>query len=126
MYLLKFTEPDYSYKSFGALTKRFENLIEAFNNYNYNFESWLKSEDGKIYLELEVPGYSKEELSINTHENDKYVVIEGENEKKGKYYFKTNIPKNAKNLEAKLEYGILRLEMEVDNDTKSSRTFMLK
>lgn len=101
-----------------------KNLMGSFmNDYNsdgfFLYESLDKSsvsEDGQsIKLELEMPGYKKEDIKISLKEDMLFISAKMERKGKSKSFTKTHIlPKKVdqNSIKASLEDGILSLEIQ--------------
>jgi HSP20 family molecular chaperone IbpA len=104
--------------------RRFLFMFTTLPNYvpKFTLTPWcdthIWSKDNKIWVELDVPGFKKEEIDVLISSSNR-LEVSAENAN-GRTYYKTfQIPKDlTSNPEAKLENGVLTLIWEVASPYK--------
>lgn len=90
----------------------FNNINKVIYNKTYNNAFYWKKEGDHYSMELKIPGYSKEEVSIK--ENKGYLYIEANNDKYGTKESVYEIPEDIKEYKVTLDKGILTINAYPD------------
>jgi HSP20 family protein len=123
------------------------NLFESFGNLNPNlniqkqFTSNIREEDDKYLVDIEAPGMSRDDISIEI--NDGFLTISGKRELKnevkkedyivlessfGSFERKFKLPKdvNPENIDAKFENGLVELILPKEKELSTVKKIELK
>ena len=85
-------------------------LKKIFYNDLFYDDIWNEEENSK-YIELKIPGYDKKDIKISIKNN--FIIIEAENDKLGKIYYKINEPIEDGEYTSELNNGILKITKSI-------------
>ena len=89
-----------------------------FNIFDYTFDSYWREFDDRYDIEIAIPGYNKEELSLVVEDGN--LIIKGNNKKRGKFNKTFSMPeRSGGDITANLENGLLTISSKKVNNTKT-------
>ena len=116
--LLKVTRNDNNYH-INTIKKNESGPFDAFFDiFDYKFNSYWNEFDDHYDIEIAIPGYNKEELSLIVE--DENLIIKGDNKKRGKFNKTFSMPERSGwDITANLENGLLTISSKKVNNTKT-------
>ena len=119
----------------GNTISQFDSFVDEIlnNRYMHSNEIYFSDDEKGYYIEIALPGFSKNDIEINV--NEKFIEItslkEKENNKtfwKKSFYKRIQIPKDVKNndIHASLKNGILSLILHRMEKKTMNRTIEIK
>jgi len=132
---LYYNKSDDLFNTFFGDTK-----LKFSNNTNSKFNVYTKKNEAGVFIEVLLPGFSRSDISLNTHGETFTIECKNQNALDDREYSTQqftslntlkrtwNVPKNfdVENMTASYESGILTLFLPEFKRTKSSRTVTIK